>query len=238
MKAIALLRYLGKSVSSVFSFSDLMKILNKNEGYSKVFLNRIVNRKLLIRIERGKYALADQHPFSIASSITFPSYISFISAYSFYGLTTQIPIVFFVVTLKQKKEFSYDNYQIKFVKITKGRFFGYRKEFINNKIVFIAEKEKAVLDSLFLPIYCPLSETHFALKEMEINKEKLLDYVKKMNSSIVAKRLGYLLDLIGIDLYSELKSVLSRNYDLLNPLRPKTMERNEKWKLIINEVFE
>lgn len=238
MKTNDLLKNLERSVNSVFSFSDLVKFLRKNENYSKVFLHRILKKNLLVKIEKGKYTLPNQNPFSVASSIVFPSYVSFISAYSFYSLTTQLPITVFVAGLKQKKEVSYSGYRIKFIAMARERFFGYRKEFVDNKIVFIAEKEKAVLDSLLLPQHCPLQETYFALKEMEVNKDKLLNYAKIINSSVVAKRLGYILDLIGIDFYSGLKSLLSKNYDLLTPLKSKTKEKNKKWKLIVNEVLE
>jgi predicted transcriptional regulator of viral defense system len=66
----------------------------------------------------------------------------------------------------------------------------------------------------------------------------LLNYLKKFDSKIVAKRAGYLLELIGIDFYDELKNFLNKNYELLNPLKKKSSLKNEKWKLIINEVFE
>jgi len=238
MKANEFLKNLERSSNPLFSLSDLLKILGKDENYAKVFLNRIVKRKMLIKIGKGRYALPNQNPFSIASTIIFPSYISFISAYSFYGLTTQIPRTIFVLSLKQKKGIAYNDYKIEFVKIAKERFFGYKRDFFENKIVFIAEVEKAVLDSLFLPRYCPIPETFFTLKGMEINMEKLLSYLKKFNSAIVAKRLGYLLDLTGVDIYDEVKPLLNKNYDLLNPLKPKTKEKNKKWKIIVNEVLE
>jgi len=238
MRTDEFLKKLESYRTPVFSFSELVKVLDKHESYAKVFLNRAIKKKLLVKIEKGKYGLPNQNPFSVASNLVFPSYISFISAYSFYNLTTQLPRTFFVVSLKQKREISCNDYKIKFVTMNKKRFFGYKKEFFNGKVLFIAEVEKTILDSLFLPIYCPISETFFALVKAKIDKDKLLEYVKKFDSKIVAKRLGYLLELSGIDIYDELKNFIRENYELLNPIKPKTKEKNKKWKVIINEVFE
>jgi predicted transcriptional regulator of viral defense system len=238
MRSDEFLEKLKTSRSSVFSFSELVKILNKEEAYCKTFLNRLRAKGLLVKLEKGKHALPNQNPLLIASTIVFPSYISFISAYSFHGLTTQLPTTIFVVTTKQRKEIFYERNRIKFVTFSKKRFFGYRREFLENKTIFIAEVEKAVLDSLFLQQYAPITETFFALREAKIDREKLLSYARRFGSRVVGKRLGYLLELIGFDCYNELKSLLSKNYELLNPLKPKTKKKDEKWKLIINEVLE
>jgi len=104
--------------------------------------------------------------------------------------------------------------------------------------VFVAEIEKAILDSLFLPRYCPISETFHVLREVNLDYEKLFDYVRRFNSKIAAKRLGYLLEVAGIDAYDSLKNLISKNYELLNPLKPPKNERDEKWKIIVNEVLE
>ena len=238
MKTEKFLESLKALKTPVFSFRDLVRISGKNENYCKIFLNRLKAKGFLIKLEKGKYALPNQNPLIVASNIVFPSYISFSSAYYFYASTTQIPATIFVVTIKQKKEIFYEGSSFKFIKFSRKRFFGYRREILEGKTLFVAEIEKAILDSLFLPQYAPIFQTYFALKEAKIDKEKLLEYLKKFDSKMVAKRAGYLLELIGIDFYDELKKFLNKNYELLNPLKKKSSLKNEKWKLIINEVFE
>ncbi|MEM2920805.1 MAG: hypothetical protein QXF26_00635 [Candidatus Bathyarchaeia archaeon] len=238
MKSEELIKRLKGSRCSVFSLGDIVKISNKDENYVKVLVDRLIKRKLLIRIEKNKYSLPNENPFSVASLLTFPSYVSLISAYSYYGLTTQIPSTVFVVSLRQKREVLYNGYRIKFVKFSRERLFGYSKDYAEGKIVFVAEVEKAILDSLLLPKYCPLTETFNAIREASLNHEKLLDYTRKFNSKVVAKRLGYLLDVVGLDFNSRLRGLVNKNYEPLNPLKPTTGNRDEKWRIVVNEVLE
>jgi len=138
--------------------------------------------------------------------------------------------------LKQKKPINFNSNLIQFVKFKKFRFFGFKRETLEGKFVFVAEVEKAILDSLYLPKYCSISETFFALKNAKLDLKRLFRYSKEMKSLAVIKRLGYLLEISGID-SSEIKTSF-KNYSLLNPNLPKKGEKNEKWKLIINEVIE
>lgn len=238
MRSWELTERLRGSKRSVFSIADIAKLSGKDGDYVKLLLHRLTEKGSLVRIEKNKYSLPDLNPLSVASSLTFPCYISFISAYSYYGLTSQIPSTISVVSLRQKKPVPYHGYEIRFIKFSRRRFFGYTREYVEGRTVFIAEPEKAILDSLLLPRYCPISETFSALKEAKLNHEKLLGYVERLNSRIAAKRLGYLLEAANIDLYGSLKNFIGRNYELLNPLKPPTNRRNVKWKIIVNEALE
>ncbi len=237
MKSYKFLSVLRNSRRAVFEFPDLVKILNKSEGYTKVFINRLVKKGLLFRLEKGKYFI-ESNPFLVASNVVFPSYISFLSALSYHKLTTQIPNTYFVVSLKQRKEIRCNNTSIKFVKFQKHRFFGFKREILNNKFLFVAEVEKAIIDSLYLPKYCPIQETFFALTHSNLDLDKTLNYALRMRSDALLKRLGYLLELKGVDISTRIKKGLTGNFVKLNPFSPSTGVKNRKWKLIINEVLE
>src|SRR3989338_7449585 len=87
-----------------------------------------------------------------------------------------------------------DNY--KYVVISAKRFFGYTK--IGN--IIIAEREKAIIDSLLFPKYAGGIKELIACLEKsinELNKEKLLDYAVRIKSKAVLRRLGFILELIG-----------------------------------------
>jgi predicted transcriptional regulator of viral defense system len=72
----------------------------------------------------------------------------------------------------------------------------------------------------------------------DIDIEKLLDYALKMDSIVTLKRVGYLLELNGIDVYEKIKSHINERYDLLNPLLPPGGESNRKWGIKVNEVLQ
>ena len=232
MKAMELIKTMEEMQKTVFTINDIARIIKKDKKYAILFVHRLKNNGMITQVERGKYVLAKSNPFSIASNLVYPCYISFISAFSYYGLTTQIPRKIYVVSLKAKKSLSFDNYEFIFIKFKRKRFFGYKRERLARGFVFIAEIEKAIIDSLFMPANCSIDETVEALKKA--NKEKLLEYGLKMQSKIVLKRLGFILEKIGVDVYEELKDKISKKYELLDPSLPKNGQRNKKWRLIVN----
>ncbi|MBI2664977.1 hypothetical protein HYX10_06595 [Candidatus Woesearchaeota archaeon] len=236
MQAITFLREVERLQKPVVLLSDVARIIGKGRSYAKVYVHRLVRRKLLHEVERGKYAISDD-PLEIGSNLIFPSYVSFLSAYSVYNMTTQIPQAVQVVSPRSKKAVSAAGTKIIFVKFKKENIFGYGKQKLKQKYVFIAEPEKAVVDSLYLPEQCPLSESYRALGE-KLDVEKLRSYALCMGSGTVVKRLGYLLELHGTDIHPLLKGSITKKYDALNPLLPKSKERSRKWRLGINEVLE
>lgn len=238
MKSKNFIEFVKSMENPVFTINDASRILMKKENYVKQYIHRLKNKGEIKEIERGKYALSD-NPFSIASNIIFPSYISFLSGLAYYGITTQIPKTITVVSLKQKKEIKFNEYKIRFVKISKKRFFGYLKERYHEKSVFVAEPEKLLLDCIFLPQHCPITEVFEAVetlkKENRLDIPKLIEYCKKTGSSSVAKKIGYLLELSGKDIYPNIKELLNRKYNKLNPFLKKKGKKNKKWNLLINE---
>ncbi len=237
MQSIYLLRELEKLNNPVISLTDIARIISKRREYTRVYIHRLIKKNLLTEIEKGKYTLSFE-AFEIGSNIIFPSYTSFISAYSIYGFTTQIPTTVQIIALKSKKPLEAANSKIIFIKFKKKNFFGYKREKFRDKYIFIAEPEKAIIDSLYLPQYCPISETYEALRSKEINIDKLIEYSLSMDSYVVIKRLGYLLELHEIDIFEKVKRKLNKRYDLLNPFMKKSKNNSAKWKLNINEVFQ
>ncbi len=220
----------------VFTLSDISRIIGKGKRYAALYANRLVKRGIIVRIERGKFALPDTDSLVVATNVTFPSYVSFLSALSYHRLTAQIPTSIQVVAGKSKKGISFKGEKISFVRFDRKRIFGYRREKIGNGYAFIGEVEKIIVDALFMPRYCPLGELMEALDVADV--DKLLRYALKMNSIVTLKRLGYLLELKNIDIYDEVKKYINRKYDLLNPLLPPAGETNRKWALRLNEVLE
>ncbi len=218
----------------IITISDAARLIKKSRNYAALYLDRLEHREIVDRIEKGKYALPNTHPLVIATNLIIPSYISFLSGLAYYHKTTQIPRIIQVVTTKSKKRIKYKNEEIQFINFKKT--FGYNREKIADGYVFIGEMEKIIIDSLFLPKYCPITETMQAIGS-RLDVRKLIDYALKMDSIVVIKRLGYILELNDIDIYKKVKKYLNKRYDLLNPQLPPTNKNNTKWKLKINEAI-
>lgn len=236
MKDIEFLRTLEEFNLGIFGISDIARVIDKNRSYSRLFAKRLEDRGLIKRVERSKYALVGTDAAIVASNLVYPSYISFLSGLAYHRRTTQIPRELQIASSRSKKELSYGGMKITFIKLKKDRIFGYRRERLRGGFAFVGEIEKIILDSLLLPTYCPIDESYSALTG-GVDKEKIVEYAMKMDSAVLLKRLGYLLELAGIDVYEKLKPRLVTKYEPLNPYLPREGEKNQKWRLIINEVL-
>ena len=250
-------RSLSKREYNIISELALRKINIINIAYaSKLFkinkrslwdiFYRLEKKGWLERIEKGKYMVVPfqarrgwlEHPFVLASNLIKKYYISYRTALAHYGLTEQIPVYVYIATTERKGKLEYklQNYIFRFIRINKNKFFGFKKELINNKEIFIAEKEKAIIDCLDKERYSgTIIETAKALNNSSININKVKKYALKMNNSSLNRRLGYLLDLLKKDSSGLEKHIGDyRNIYLSTVLPKKTIKIDKKWKLIIN----
>jgi len=216
---------------------DTIKITHYHKAYAYTYLNRLATRGELVRVEKGKYALPGTPPSVIASNLIHPSYISLLFGLYLHHRTTQIPTVIDIISPVSKKQIDYNGYSISFVKIPPGRMFGYSSERAGeNWMMSLGDLEKVIIDCLYLPGHCPLQETYSAIEE-GVNVAKLIDFGGRMSSCVTLKRLGYLLDSLGIDIYRDISDLINYKLDPLDPTAPsdgREVLRNRKWHLLIN----
>ena len=228
----------------VFSISQLYEKTYIKKEVLKVILSRMEEKGSIERIERGKYLIIPLssekgkytlHEFVIASYLVEPYAISYWSALHYYGLTEQIPNTVFVQTPARKKKSQMEifgvNYQI--VRMKEDKFFGIRKEWIEETPVSITDKEKTIIDCLDKPHYAGgIIEAAQALKNSSLDYDKLRTYAIRMDNFAVIRRLGYLCERVGVPL--DLPQPRSRSYLLLDPTMPASGENDAKWRLRIN----
>ncbi|PIN81140.1 hypothetical protein COV11_02590 [Candidatus Woesearchaeota archaeon CG10_big_fil_rev_8_21_14_0_10_30_7] len=242
-KSSRLLSELAENNKSIFSVDDAVKILKEKKSSVTKLLHDLNRNKWLFRISKGKYIILPleagvkpeftEHEFIIASKLVEPYYISYWSALNYYGFTEQVSKTVFVATIKRKRELNILGLKMKFVTINKNKFFGFKKNLINNHPVNIAEKEKVIIDCLDLPRNCGgITEVIKAIDSAkeELDIDKLEYYAKKMKNHAIINRLGYILDLLNIK--TKLKS--SKHYIFFDPIIKKKISYNAKWKIIEN----
>lgn len=237
MNAQEFSRFIRNSRVAVFTVNDTARIIGKSPAYSRLYLHRLKSKNIVFEVERGKYTLS-RHPFVVASNMAFPAYISFLAALSYHGLTTQMPRTLYVVSRKSRRPVEYGGAEVRFVRFAPKRFFGYTRESLGDGFAFIAEPEKAIVDSLFMPRYCPVSEAFSAISSGKISAEKIVGYGLRMESGTVAKRLGYMLEAAGLGDHPALREKVPARMDALNANLPFRGKHNQKWRLIVNEAVE
>jgi len=228
----------------VFTFGEALELCKVRRETLWTILSRLEKKGWIERIEKGKYMIVPLgagkgkytlNEFVIGSMLVKPYSISYWSALHFYGLTEQIPNIVFLQTTARKKDRQFEIFGVEYriVRIKKEKFFGIRKEWMEETQINITDREKTIIDCLDKPQYCGgIVEVAKALKNENFDADILLDYAGKIGNSGVIRRLGYLCDILDIKI--SLPKIETRNYLYLDPTMPKKGLKNARWKLMIN----
>lgn len=228
----------------VFTLEQLHRQTEIPKNVLSVMLSRWEDRGLVERIERGKYLIIPLesekgkytlHEFVIASHLVQPSAIAYWSALHYHGLTEQIPITVFVQTTARKKNRQLEVFGVDYriVRVKPEKFFGFKKEWIEETSVTVTDREKTVIDCLDRPEYAGgIVEAAKALENASLDRENLSRYALMIGNNAVVRRLGYLSEQAGVPL--DLPLPTSRNYLLLDPTMPRQGENDPRWRLVIN----
>lgn len=186
------LEELSTSGKALFTLNDAAKVTGKNKRY----LSRLFSTsKKVGHLERGKYYIKGADTYVLASNVLFPSYVSLLSAFRFYDLTTQMPVRIAIMTSRRHKEMEINDMKVDFITLGAKRIFGYRRI----KGVFVATIEKTIVDSLYLmdPPNLYIEEAFGNAKD-KIDLDRLAYYARRMKSAALMKRLEKLLKSFGI----------------------------------------
>lgn len=179
---IDILKRLKTYPKPYFMIADLEKIFNLKRESLYVTLNRLRKSGILRRLRRGIYEaiFSEDQIEEIANQLYWPSYISFESALSQYGIMSQIPYTLTFATIKKSKKIVLGGREIEYRQMKKELFFGY----ITQNKVLIAEPEKALLDQIYLFSLGKASAHFEELDFSNIRKEKLFKFLKPYSKKI------------------------------------------------------
>ncbi len=220
----------------VFNLIKIAKKMKVKENYLKLFIHRLIQKKIVLPIERNKYTLY-KDPWIVASHILWPSYITGWAALRYHNLTEQLPNTIEIVTSskRRKRIILFQGTTIKIITTTPALMFGFDKLIREGKEIFVAEPEKALLDAAFFKSMS-FSEVRavLAYNLTQLQKEKLIQYLLRIKNQSLMKRFGFVLDSVGKDYYNRLHKYLDHNYILLDYSLPQRGTKNEKWRIIDN----
>ena len=242
----------GMSGKPTFTTSEAQSILGyKGEDSTQKFLERLQNKGWIRRIRRGRFAVIplssgesrtpQLHEFIIAMDLVSPAAIAYWSALNHHGMTEQLPRTVFVATnhpvRRPPKDVMSVNYKV--ISLRPGKFFGIVKDWIDEMPFSITDREKTIIDGLDLPQYVGgVDEIAKALSSAwsQLEESKLRKYAVKIGNSAVAKRLGFLMESLGLgDVEKFRKAIhLTQGFSSLDPTLPHSGKYNRRWGLLVN----
>ncbi len=168
----------------IFTVNDIASALGIKPTSARVNASRQVQQGNFLRLKNNLYIMSDDWarvdiPFQyrIANRIQVPSYISLLSALSWYDLTTQIQQGF-IESMAQKRSYrkTVKGTEFHYFLLSPNLYFGILR--LND--VFIAEAEKALADGIYLMSLGRYSLDFSALAWERINRERfnriIVDY--------------------------------------------------------------
>jgi len=256
-----LLSHIKASKCSLVDSKKVQDYLNVEAGYASKILERLGQKGYLERIIRGKYLFIpleygyeERYPpmnsLVVGSVLTTPYYYGYQTANNYHGFTSQFSPKTYVCTVKPRRSFMWRNTSYKFVTLVEDKFFGFTKAETDGCKIYVAEPEKAVLDSLDKPNYCGgVSQVIYVVSNAlssDVDRDKLLLYADRMGSNSVLQRLGYVVELlsergwinVGEDFLGSIMGLIPEgaSYSYLGPVgthgRKGPVEG--RWKMIMN----
>ena len=182
MKALELLRILRRIDKPFYTISDLEKVTGLSRDSLYVAIKRWVVAGILQKVAQGIYLPMGKTVAleNIAAQLYLPSYLSFESALSQYGILNLVPYSITFATTRKTRKYTLNRREIEFRQIAPRLYFGF--EMRNG--VFVALAEKAFLDEVYFVVRggASLDPDEIDLKKM--SSKTLRVYSRRFPSSV------------------------------------------------------
>lgn len=164
------------------SLDEISGLLGLSTESSRVFCSRAVKRGELVRVKRGIYTVKNaskksvaEERFKLANILQSPSYVSLLTALSFHNATTQVVVsTCESISLERTASFEDDGFVYRFVRFPKK----YMKGFKRTGGFFMATKEKALADAVYLCSLGRYSLDFTAIDFNSIDKKKFKEMLR------------------------------------------------------------
>jgi predicted transcriptional regulator of viral defense system len=201
-------------------------------------------RYLLIPPDQGPDALGESNLLALASRITDPYYIGFGTAASHYGLTTQHRRLIYLVTPNHIRSARIQETPVRVVNLGPRRFFGFKPVDVFGYQVVMSDREKTVLDCIERPALAGgIGEAAqiFATAVRRFDWQQALEYLDRIRSTSLARRIGFLTDHVKAQLPANISERLLQAVDRpgVSFFGPRNSARDvigyqRRWRLIVN----
>jgi predicted transcriptional regulator of viral defense system len=237
----------------VFDLTTAAELMGVDRPHAVDILHLAAKRGLITQIQRGIYNLVpfelgsasfhleNRYAIVAASMLGKPYYLSHGSALDLHGLVTQPSFEIYVSITNRLAKRNQGGATVHFVKTLEPNFFGYALHDLgNNQKVFVSDLERSLIDGFMRSKYCggmvEVAKAVFMSKS-RINLKKLVAYARRMNTNAAIRRLGFVLETLGLGdkaLLADLQTGLPIGVVKLDQELSLEGARNSKWGLRLN----
>jgi predicted transcriptional regulator of viral defense system len=248
-----LLNRLAADGHVVFSTAQAREALGNERQDINKLLYHLARKRWLLRLEKGKYlilpleagmeGLYSAHEFIIAAHLVQPYAIAYASALSFHALSDLLPHTVFVATTRRKAEVTVEELglRFRFITLTPHKLFGIQTVTIEDQPVRITTPSKTLVDGLDHPDLCGgIVELAKGLERYAgdgASCAQLTSDAQRLGNRTVFKRLGYLVEVLGLEVgewINRWRAEISPGETLLDPRYGRRGLYHAGWNLRLN----
>lgn len=251
-----LVQELQKKGKLIFTLEDACKIYTRPRSETAKFLSDLIGRGVLARLKAGVYLILQVGQEStqlsnwpiIARELAKPNkyFISHYSAMRILGMTSHPLIDVYITMPKRHRNKKINNITYHFIYAKPEHFSGFSDTWVTKQEkVFVSDIERTLLDGLERPDLCGGIKEVFRgiwIKRKEIDWEKLIKYARVFRTKAAIKRLGFVLELLGmgdnyLPIFIEMVSA-AKDYVFLDPYGLKEGKYMSRWRIRLNISIE
>ena len=248
---------LARQGKQFFTIQDLTEVLDVERAKAQQVAFRLAEEGFATRLKRGTYALTPAEAwgepealptnwFEAAAALVAPSpyYLAYYTGMRLHRMTQHPLRTLFIAVTRPQRDVIVGPIHFQFVILAGHRFFGYEDHVLEpGRTVKVADLERTFIDCVDRPDLCGgLEEVlrGFKRRQADLDPDRLLNYLKRLNEIALTKRVGFLLELAGYGeprVLWELERIAGRakRYVPLDTNRKdRTGPRNKRWELVIN----
>jgi len=203
-------------------------------------LENLVHKKLLVRIEKGKFTRPQfQDVHVLASFISGGGVAAYWTALHLHNLTERFPNKVFIKTTRRKRNTQIAGTDVQFVTVNQSKMQGITRTGYGDNSYPLTDIECTLLDCFDQPRYAgDWPDLLKAFAHAKLNAGKLIAYAKKYNNMALCKRMGFLAELLQKNQLEEFiifaKNNTGKKYSLFETGGAEKGEFRSDWMLRLN----
>ncbi len=253
-----MLTLLNRDFAGPFSVREAAIVLDYTIAEARRFLAYLAARGWLVRVSRGLYATVPldaieptewrEDPWLVAAKIFGPTcYIGGWTACEHWDLTEQLfnTTVMFTARKVRNTETDVQGSPLRIRQTQPENIFGTRSVWRGQSRVAVSDPSRTLVDVLDSPELgggirhvTEVLEAYFDSEHLD--EPLLLEYGGRLGNRTVFKRLGYLVESLGIEapeLVQECRARMSSGMSLLDPSLPRRGPSRRRWNLRLNATI-